>query len=231
MKRNIQSFVLSSFIVCFLFFSTSCKKSAGLNACITASAASLPIGQVDTFTSCSSGATSYSWNFGDGTPTVNTAVATHTFSTASTFTVALTASLNGQTSIKTTTVVVTTPPTGIWSFKGTNDTAGHCTAASGTLQSSISGSLIVCSFFNNVLPTTSGNYTVTQALPSATNQIEIALNYGGNAYLSTGGNGSNQTVSVTLIGGKVSLLGSGIEMVNAANYSDSASLNFAMTEQ
>ena len=77
-----------------------------------------------------------------------------------------------------------------------------------------------------------GVYTVVQNFPSAANQVELLLltsNY--SSYFPTGGNGFNQTVSVTVSNGKLNISGSGIEMVNSINPSDSSALNFSITQQ
>src|SRR4029079_11103340 len=56
------------------------------------SAANVCLGDVMNFTNPSSGATSYSWNFGDGVGTSSSTNPSYTYSTANTFTVALIAS-------------------------------------------------------------------------------------------------------------------------------------------
>jgi subtilisin family serine protease len=64
-----------------------------------------------TFTNTSTNATAYSWNFGDATPAVTTANATHTYSVAGTYTVVLTATNSGTVaSTKSQAVTVTAPP-------------------------------------------------------------------------------------------------------------------------
>jgi hypothetical protein len=60
--------------------------------------------------------------------------------------------------------------------------------------------------------------------------ITVTTGGGGNIYRSTGGNGSNQTVSVSVSNGKVSVSGSGIELDNISNAADSSALNFNITQ-
>jgi len=127
-----------------------------------------------------------------------------------------------------------------WSFKGTGYTSTSCTtgtgASNGTLSvvsSSPVGSLQV--YFFNGLPTTSGVDTVVAWGTGATeSEVSISLGAGTNTYYSTGGNGSNQFVNVTVSGGKVSvstLANSPVEMLNVAtNSTDSSGTTFSISQ-
>jgi PKD repeat protein len=67
-------------------------------------------GTLATMTNQSTGATAYTWNFGDGSPTNNQVAPTHTYANDGTYTVTLTASNNCGTTTSTQTVTITTPP-------------------------------------------------------------------------------------------------------------------------
>jgi hypothetical protein len=130
-------------------------------------------------------------------------------------------------------------PGGSWTFKGTtyNTTTSAVsggdfgvTNVSTSNQSSYGG--LTFSFFNST-PTTGGTFTVVNGVPASATQVAIAATTGGaagNVYGSTGGNGSNQTVAVTVSNGKLSVSGSGIEMYNVNNASDSSAINFNITQ-
>jgi VCBS repeat-containing protein len=90
-------------------------------ACIQASATSIHTGDTVTFTSCSNNATSYLWDFGDGS-TAATAVVTHVFNSASRVT--LTAS-NGTGSDTATVDIVISGP-GRNDFLGTYNCVDAC---------------------------------------------------------------------------------------------------------
>jgi len=73
-------------------------------------------------------------------------------------------------------------------------------------------------YFDSLLPTTAGTYTVVnQNVVPGANQVSIAVGYVApgvlNNYISTGGNGAEQ-VKVTVSNGKVNVSGSGIEIAN-----------------
>jgi hypothetical protein len=86
--------------------------------CTLATTATAPatasVGQTVTFaataapTNCA-GTVSYVWSFGDGTPSASGATVTHSYSSAGSFTWAMTASVDSATSAKTGTIIVTAP--------------------------------------------------------------------------------------------------------------------------
>jgi len=89
------------------------------------------------------------------------------------------------------------------------------------------------------LPITSGTYTVIGRGYPGINQVGIGVAFGssnstghnGASFTATGGNGSNQTVSVTVSPtGKISVSGSNIMMVNDTLASDSTLLNFNISQ-
>ena len=81
------------------------------------SAASVCLGDVTSFTNTSSGATSYSWNFGDGGTSVSSNPS-HTYATANTFVVVMIASDGTCTDTVTQNVVVNTTPQVAFSTSG-----------------------------------------------------------------------------------------------------------------
>jgi hypothetical protein len=131
-------------------------------------------------------------------------------------------------------------PSESWTWKGTTYTSGAATtgtgASNGTLSvvsSSPAGSLQV--FFYNGLPTASGMDTVVAWGTAATeSQVSLSLGAGANTYYSTGGNGSNQFVMVTVSGGKVSvstMANSPVELLNVASLStDSSGVTFSISQ-
>ena len=131
-------------------------------------------------------------------------------------------------------------PNGSWSLNNTTfkvtscttDSAGIDLVALDSLTGNASCNIIV--YFNGALPAVSGTYTVANqnTLPAA-GQVAVGVGYAApsvlNNYISTGG-GGGQKVSVTVSGGKISISGSGIEMVNTGLGSDSTALNFNITQ-
>ena len=139
----------------------------------------------------------------------------------------------------------TTPPispNGFWTFGSNSFQSVSCTAdssnASLTATNTVSGSSysnLVVSFFDT-LPTVSRKYIVANAgdphLPGQV-LITVALMTSGslNYYSSTGGNGRNDTVVVTVANGKLTVAGSKIELMNTVGQYDSTSLSFSITQQ
>jgi hypothetical protein len=131
-------------------------------------------------------------------------------------------------------------PYGSWSLNNTTfkvtsctaDTAGADLMAQDSLIGNPNCNLIV--YFNTALPAVSGAYTVANlnTLPAA-GQVSIGVGYSApsvlNNYISTGG-GGNQKVNVTVSGGKISISGTGIEMVNTGLGTDSTALTFNITQ-
>ena len=127
-----------------------------------------------------------------------------------------------------------------WTWKGTNYSSASSTTGTGASNGTISvvssspaGSMQV--FFYNGLPTTSGMDTVVAWGTATTEtQVNISLGEGSNTYYSTGGNGSNQLIMVTVSGGKVSvatMANSPIELLNVAtNSTDSSGATFSITQ-
>ena len=129
-------------------------------------------------------------------------------------------------------------PGGSWTFKGTTYNVVSCVTtqdgigATNGPSTSSTYSTVGATFFNS-LPTTGGTYTVVNGNPVSANQVLITTTtngVSGNIYGSTGGNGSNQTVTVSVSNGKVSVSGSGIEMYDINNVADSSALQLNITQ-
>jgi hypothetical protein len=139
-------------------------------------------------------------------------------------------------------------PAQTWIFKGatyntvicfadtvTNNLGVH--ANNGSVQDSTNYSAILVNFYGAALPTSNGTYSVALVNTPVTSltrtQVTISFTLGGrtNVYQSTGGNG-NETVSVSISNGKLSILGAGIELenYNSSTAIDSAALSFNITE-
>jgi hypothetical protein len=139
-----------------------------------------------------------------------------------------------------------------WIFRGTSYGVRSCDTFSGGMMfininergkspntfapaSSQIENILSISFASGHPPDASGIFTVTEAGFTNANQAEIVLNeninlitpMAGFVYVCTGGNGTNQTIRVTVSPDHViSISGSGIMMQNASNLSDSSVLDF-----
>jgi hypothetical protein len=82
--------------------------------------------------------------------------------------------------------------------------------------------------FYNQFPTASGTYTVvtSDSAMTAPGQVQIGAAGGasGNIYVSSGA-GTGQTVNVTVAGGKISVSGTGINMITVTSATATLSLN------
>lgn len=132
------------------------------------------------------------------------------------------------------------PSGGTWTFESSTYTAtssyaddgSFLTATTLTSKDSATYSTLQVEFNGTSLPTSSGTYTVVAPYPTAPNQVAIGLTTGGVApgtklYQSTGSSGT-LTVQVTVSGRTITVSGSGIEMINTGNASDSSALTFKL---
>ena len=122
-----------------------------------------------------------------------------------------------------------------WTFKGQNYNQSTCLTDSALRCHSTSPSSDLWIVFANVsLPITGGVYTVPQQSNSRLIGNQIAIQFNDSAftqYWPTGGNGTNQTVTVSVSNlGKITVSGSGIELYNSTNPGDSSSLNFNISQ-
>ena len=91
---------------------------------------------------------------------------------------------------------------------------------------------VTCTFFGTTLPASGNTYTVVKGVPTNNTQVAIAATTAGGTvnYTSTGGNGTNDIVTVSVSNGKVTVTGSGVELVNTASASDSSALTLNITQ-
>jgi hypothetical protein len=121
-----------------------------------------------------------------------------------------------------------TPTAGSWTIKGIHYTAttctanqyGYMTASDGTTGAAqnLSGAT-----FDNMLPSMSGTFYVTQLATSA-NQVVLTATIAGVAYFSLPGS----TVAITVSSGKVNINGSGIRVYHQTDTTD---LTLNITQQ
>jgi PKD repeat protein len=233
MKKHFAPLILlASFIT--LICVGGCKKAAAPNTCFDAIPDSAYVGQSLTFTSCTQGATSYYWVFGDGGYAI-TGTATHTYTAPGSYIGSLDAS-NGTGSRKSFTIVVSRP-VNVWAFQGVTDSSDYSQGVSDTIEttnfsstnSSHPSNLL---FVFSALPTASGSYAVINdqfgGTPSATQVAIFLTTASGRNYGSTGGDHVAATITVT--GGKVRISIPAVEMVNVALPTDSASLSAIVTQ-
>jgi major membrane immunogen (membrane-anchored lipoprotein) len=126
-----------------------------------------------------------------------------------------------------------------WYWKGAGHSSSSCSAgtgsSAGTLTVQDAGTTLQVIFYG-ALPAKSGIDTVVAwGNASDATQVTVSLGAGGNTYQSTGGNGYNQTVNVTVSGGKVSVSAAQnnpIELQNILtnSYADSSGLYFNITQ-
>lgn len=109
---------------------------------------------------------------------------------------------------------------------------GTLTAATTATQAANASDIVLT--FYNTLPTTPGNFVVISGNgnPTSSNQVQILTTVNGitgTTYLSTGA-GTNQTVYVTVSGGKISVSGSGINMTTGSGSTGVLSLNLTQLQ-
>ena len=146
------------------------------------------------FTNTSASAISYSWNFGDGSPVVTQANPTHTYSTAGTYTVVLTASGAGCTHTKTLTISAGLSPSA--SFNFTNNVCQGDTVVFGNLSSANGAPIIFYSwdFGDGSAFSTAANPTHHYSAPGTYN-VELTV--------STSFCSDDTTIAVTIIAGPI----------------------------
>jgi len=131
------------------------------------------------------------------------------------------------------------PTPNSWTFRTLTYNTTTCSGSAGTLSASnlasnnsTSYGTLTCTFFGTTLPSSGGTYTVVGTTPLNNTQVAITATTGGSAnnYKSTGGNGSNQTVTISVANGKVTVAGSGVELINLTAPADSAALTVNITQ-
>jgi len=232
-KIFASSIVLVLFVV--LCTTVGCKKTAAPTTCFGTVPDTAYVGETISFTSCTQGASSYYWVFGDD-GYATTANATHIYTTPGIYHGGLTAS-NGTGDTKSFTIVVLRP-VNVWTFQGATDSSAY---AQGIGGDTIEATNFTNTNINNVsnivfvfsaLPTANGTYQVINdqfgGRPSSSQVAVFLTTPSGRNYGSTGNDHVSATVTVT--GGKVSVSIPAVEMVNVALPSDSASLSAIITQ-
>ena len=237
MKKHASVFFVFSLVLVSLYMMESCSKApAQPGACIGSISSPSIVGTLLTFRSCTIGASSYTWSFGDGTSATGDS-ATHVYATTGTYSGNLTVVIGGKSSTTNFTVVVVPPG---WQFKGTNYAVDSALVSPSTSTLTAIGSAgssssnLIVKFFS--FPTITGNYRylVINATTgnAGQNQLLVVLNNDSagvqTRYGSTGSDSLFATVGVS--GGRVSVSLPAIEMVNLNNFSDSSALNATFTQ-
>jgi PKD repeat protein len=233
MKKFFVPILVFAMIIGFIY-TTGCKKAAAPTTCFGTVPDTAYVGQQLTFTSCTQGASSYYWVFGDG-GYATTARATHTYTAPGTYHGGLTTS-NGTGDTKSFTIVVLRP-VNTWTFQGVTDTSAYALTVGGdTIETSNFSATNINNVSNIVLvfsalPTASGSYQVINdqfATPNASQVAVFLTTPSGRNYGSTGNDHVN--ANITLIGGKINISIPAVEMVNVAVPSDSSSLSATITQ-
>ncbi|MNJ88992.1 Protease 1 precursor [compost metagenome] len=164
-------------------------------ASFTASGSSVCAGGSLNFTNTSTNyPATYSWNFGDGSPAVTTANASHTFAAAGTYNVTLTATNQwGSTTSTATTITVNTPLDATFSYSNSTycSNAGNQTPTvvnPGTFSATPTGlSINTSTGVINLGASTTGTYTITNTTSGTcpdTKTTSITINAAANASFS-----------------------------------------------
>ena len=234
MKKYLSLCVVSV-IVILLCFSSSCRKAAPAPTdCFAALPDTVYVAQSVTFESCTKGATSHLWNFGDGS-SATTDSATHTYTAAGVYHGSLTTS-NGQSSTKTFTIIVVANPAGYFTFGSTTFFPDSSFANGGyQIIAKIPTDSVTPEFlniaFNPTLPTTSGIYSTAfgYLYEVGSGQVSVDLYYHNLGIIYSASSG--QKISITVLpNSKLNLVGAGIEMKNLGSPSDSLTISFNITQ-
>jgi hypothetical protein len=233
MNKSFRTVVALACAV-FLLLLGSCSKSTPSAACVASVTSPATINAPVTFVSCTQGASSYTWSFGDGSSASGDSVI-HTFSMSGTFHASLTVVVGGTTSVKNFNVTIL--PTG-WTFRGgvfSVDSAVFSLAA-GTLTasgSSASGPAnLTIRFFP--VPTFSYPYSVINASNGSGSRYQLYAVLSRDSagvqtlYGSTGTDSLSAQVGVSA--GKISVALPSIQMYNLSNPSDSSELFATFTQ-
>jgi|GEM_PF-2445062 len=233
MKTYITPLAILLYIIGISFFISGCKKSSPsplsliTATCVSAVPDTVYVGQSVTFSSCTQGATSFFWNFGDGnTATTDTAI--HSYDTAGNFIVSFTPS-NAAGHGATKTFIIVVINAGYYTFKGTTYTIPTCTCTPDASLNFFGGAL-------ELLDLTGSGSTTGAIIQSSGGTYPayctgycwgIAISY---YYQPVP---TNKTITITTIGnsthGSVNMASTGIMLANKNLPSDSAPVTFSMT--
>lgn len=238
MKKYASLFFVLSLVLISLYMMESCSKSQTQPnpACIESITTPATIGSSVTFVSCTSGASSYTWSFGDGTSATGDSVL-HTYGTVGTFRGSLTVVIGGSSS--TTSFSITIVPTG-WQFNGSDFSIDSAVVSRTTATLTATGSTgtgtgdLIVKFFPFPTITGSYKYLVINATRgnSGQNQLLVVLNTdSAGVQTQYGSMGSDSLFAVVGVsGGKLSISLPSIKMVNLNNFSDSTRLTATFTQ-
>ena len=238
MKKHASVFFVFSFVFVSLYMMEGCSKAAPAQpgACIGSISSPSIVGTLLTFRSCTVGASSYTWSFGDGTSATGDS-ATHVYANTGTYSGSLTVVIDGRTTTATFSVTVVPPG---WQFKGAQYSVDSALVSRSTSTLTASGSAgssngnLIVKFFS--LPTGNGNYRylVINSTRGNTgqNQLLVVLNNDSAGIQTHYGSTSTDSVFalVGVSGGKISVSLPAIQMVNLNNFSDSSALNATFTQ-
>src|ERR1039457_6659001 len=126
---------------------------------------------------------------------------------------------------------------GTWTFKSVTYQAPGCDTSSVTIAinatvpsggTPATGGQLGVDFYSSY-PTTAGSFTVIKGISTLANANQTQLgitDLNGVKYISSGS--GNSTVSVTVTGGKISITGSEIQLVNLSDTADVSNLTFTI---
>jgi PKD repeat protein len=229
MKKQSSIFLVLLCAIASICLINSCTKAPAISACIATAPSTSSVGATVAFTSCTAGATGYTWHFGDGSSATGDSV-THVYTTAGVYKASLT--VNSGSAVNTKGLTVTIVPNS-WAFKGVTYSIDSVVTDpnNGTLTASGSNGTNSANLIFRLFPfpTRTYYYTVINAENgnNAPAQLYVLLNKD-SAGVQTmyGSTGSYQVQSiVTVIGGQVSVSLPTIEMVNLSNANDSTALS------
>jgi hypothetical protein len=235
MKKTFSILMIATTVLAVLCFSTSCKKSNILTSCFTLSADTIKAGDTVIIHNCSQDASVYNWDYGNGTTswTDYSGSTPIVYTLPGTYTITLeTTDANGKNLFTSKNIVVLSRG-GSWSFNSCESAATTCYVSQnmliGTGTSTCAPNSTLELIFSS-LPTVSGTYTVVTSPPSY-GQVAISLGNSSVTYVSGYGLGPNQTLQVTVSGGKVSAVGTSITLEDTNNPTDEFDLTFDLEQQ
>ena len=121
-----------------------------------------------------------------------------------------------------------------WSFKGNSYNTVTSAVLVGVFEAVSTNSTLSLVFYNNA-PTTTTTYTVASGgSPGSNSEIGVTLSVGTNNpiyYSSTASSGTQQITVNVGSNGKLSASASGVVLSNNTNFSDTAAVNFNISQQ
>jgi PKD repeat protein len=221
-----------------LFLAGSCNKASTPTACINPLPDTAYVYQALVFKSCTAGAATYHWNFGDGNSATGDS-AVHSYTASGVYHGSLTAS---NSSSKSFTIVVVVNPGGYFMINSQHylpNAYSNTTQATNIFQVNaeyVKDSSIIwgltCAFSNSV-PITTGYYNIVQPYAALILPGDVGIDFtivNGNIQHISGTNTTNKVFVTVLPNGKLNIVGSAVELYNLNNQSDSTSLTFNITQ-